>query len=81
MGYFSNGAEGLDYEQEYCERCIHQNGPDGEGGCDVWAIHHHRNYADCNDKDSILHMLIPRSEDGMDNERCRMFWPRQESPA
>jgi hypothetical protein len=23
MGYFSNGSEGMDYEAQFCERCIH----------------------------------------------------------
>lgn len=23
MGYFSNGCEGMDYQEHYCSRCIH----------------------------------------------------------
>ena len=65
MGYFSNLAEGLDYESQYCCRCIHS------GGCAVLEAHFLYNYQECNNKDSILHILIPRN--GLDNVECRMF--------
>lgn len=32
-----------------------------------------RNYDDCNEDDSPLHMLIPRTADKLGNEMCRMF--------
>ena len=67
MGYFSNGTEGMDYEYKYCDHCVHQDDP-----CAVWLAHLVKNYDECNNKDSILHMLIPRSKDGF-NERCLMF--------
>lgn len=67
MGYFSNGSEGRDYEEQYCERCVHRD------GCAVWVAHLIHNYAECNNKDSILHMLIPRTKDGLGNEQCQMF--------
>ena len=70
MGYFSNGSEGVDYECKYCSECHHQD-LDGRG-CAVWEAHMLYNYEQCNDEDSILHILIPRSKDDF-NEKCRMF--------
>ena len=67
MGYFSNGTEGEIYAERFCERCVHNE------GCAVWTAHMLHNYRDCNDPGSILHILIPRSEDGVGNEQCRMF--------
>ena len=73
MGYFSNGAEGMDYEDAYCSKCIHN---DAAGPyCPVWALHKQFNYEECNKPDSFLHILIPRMKDGMGNERCKMFVP------
>lgn len=68
MGYFSNGSEGMDYEARYCDRCIHQDDP-----CAVLEAHMIYNYKECNNKESVLHVLIPRSKDGIGNEQCRMF--------
>ena len=65
MGYFSNGTEGEIYQEQFCERCIH-----GED-CAVLEAHMIYNYDDCNNKESILHILIPR--DGIHNKQCRMF--------
>jgi hypothetical protein len=67
MGYFSNGSEGADYEAQWCDRCLHQE------TCAVWLAHLVSNYKECNNPNSILHMLIPQSADGLSNERCRMF--------
>ena len=73
MGYFPNGTSGEFYQAEYCDRCVHQGDPDGPG-CAVWFAHLLHNYRDCNDEDSILHMLIPRSKDPViGNEQCLMF--------
>lgn len=74
MGYFSNGTEGELYQEDYCDRCIH-----GQDGCAVWFAHEMYNYDECNNKNSILHLLIPRSEDGLGNEQCRMFVERGDS--
>lgn len=65
----------MDYEARYCRRCVHEGPPDGPG-CAVWGAHLFANYKECNNKDSILHMLIPRSKDGLWNEQCAMFWER-----
>lgn len=67
MGYFSNGTEGMAYEAQWCNKCVHQ------GNCAVWLLHMLYNYDECNNKDSMLHELIPRSKDGLSNEKCTMF--------
>ena len=71
MAYFANGTEGALYEEQWCDRCLHQGNT-----CAVWLAHMVHNYDECNKPDSILHLLIPRSVDGMSNERCRMFVDR-----
>lgn len=71
MAYFSNGTEGAMYEEEYCSRCVHQ-GPEDGPGCTVWLAHMLHNYEECNKKDSILHLLIPRRKDGF-ADKCSMF--------
>lgn len=78
MGYFSNGTEGERYEAQYCVRCIHQNMDDG--GCAVWHAHMLYNYRDCNDEDSILHLLIPLKKEGIGNEQCAMFHEDKNKP-
>jgi hypothetical protein len=83
MGYFANGSEGMDYEAQYCDRCLHQKPNDG--GCAVWLAHLLRNYDERAKQDSILHLLIPRSKDGLRNAQCRMFaedpqWNQEKLP-
>ena len=70
MGYFSNGTEGMDYQEQYCFKC--RNWSD-EKGCAVWNAHEFRNYKEANNPDSILHDLSPRSKDGLGNEKCLMY--------
>ncbi len=75
MGYFPNGDAGIIYEARWCERCIHNpEDPDVEG-CAVMLAHLLHNYDECNNSDSILHLLIPRGE--LDNEQCKMFLERK----
>jgi len=69
MGYFSNGEEGMAYEEAWCLNCCHY-GEIGEN-CAVLEAHSIYNYAECNNQDSILHILIPR--DGLGNARCGMY--------
>lgn len=77
MGYFSNGTEGMMYEEEYCFQCIHNN---EEEQCQVWYLHEVFNYdavgknADKNIK-KILNALIPRKENGVNGE-CSMYLER-----
>lgn len=77
MGYFPNGTSAEVYEEQYCRRCIHQLGPNGDSGCAVMLAHLLHNYAECNKDDSILHILIPR--DGIENRQCAMFHDRDPS--
>jgi hypothetical protein len=75
MGYFSNGAEGMDYEARYCRRCVHGPGhaaPE-KPGCAVWLAHLLHNYGQDGSTREILSLLIPPSQDGLGNERCEMF--------
>ena len=75
MGYFPNGTAGMDYEARYCERCEHM---DADTACPVLVIHFAWNYdavgkdADV-DKREALELFIPRTKDGLGNERCAMF--------
>ena len=71
MGYFPNGSAGMDYAAEYCARCVH------EKHCTVWLAHLLRNYEECNKKNSILHILIPKTKDGLGNEACTMFYAKE----
>ena len=75
MGYFSNGTEGLMYEEEYCEKCIHGQSEDGCVKCPLWGMQYDHNYEECNKPDSLLHELIPRGKDGLFNDQCVMFVP------
>lgn len=74
MGYFSNGAEGEMYQEDYCLRCVHYG--DENKGCPIWGIHLFNNYDGVKDKKigSILNQLIPRSKDGLSNKRCELFY-------
>lgn len=73
MAYFPNGTSGMYYEEQYCIRCVHDS---EERGCPIMLAHNLYNYRDCNDDNSILHLLIPR--EGIDNLECTMFWPKDE---
>ena len=68
MGYFSNGTEGLCYQEDYCFRCVHDINED----CPVWLLHLIYSYKMCNEPDSFLDVLIPRSKDRLYNEQCKL---------
>lgn len=70
MAYFSNATEGANYEERWCSRCMQLN---DQPMCAVWEAHLSTNYNECNKAESPLHVLIPRSADGLSNEQCRMF--------
>lgn len=79
MGYFSNSTDGDAYLEAYCVRCIHFPKGINEPYCGVWNAHMMANYKDCNNPESVLHILIPRRPDPkfghMGNAECTMFWP------
>lgn len=66
MGYFPNGTAGMMFEEQWCNRCLHQ--PD----CRVWLAHLLHSYAECNNKNSILHLLITQTPKDSAAE-CKMF--------
>jgi hypothetical protein len=70
MGYFSNGTEQEEYEARVCSGCKHYEGQGGRW-CAVMQVHWLLNYDECNNKDSALHVLIPRGEKG-ENLECEM---------
>jgi hypothetical protein len=91
MAYFSNGTEGLMYQERYCMRC--QNwGRDrltdksGEPGCPIWDAHLLYAYEECNSESNakyILDALIPMvdhtAKDGLSYHmagECSMFFPK-----
>lgn len=76
MGYFPNGDAGIWYFEKYCSKCEHDRNED----CPIWAAHLFYNYDECNNDKSILHMLIPRTEDGLGNEECKLFIPLINGP-
>ena len=69
MGYFSNGTEGESFFEHYCARCIHDDAEKGKY-CPIWNLHLLHNYEECNKKDSFLHQLIERTDQG---NVCTMF--------
>lgn len=77
MGYFSNGSEGSHYENKYCSRCVHREGPDGQSGCAVMLSHILFAYKLCNETEDegkqILDILIPRNDKDCFNAECAMF--------
>lgn len=71
MGYFSNGSEGLAYEAEWCERCVH-SGPNGKP-CAVWGAHLLHSYGAEGSTREVLDLLIPPAASGVGNKKCEMF--------
>ena len=75
MAYFSNGAEGMDYEEHYCSKCVHFKGE--EGLCPVMDAHWHFAYDLCNKMEDpgkvILDLLIPMNEKHYP-AKCSMFY-------
>jgi hypothetical protein len=59
MAYFPNGTSGIDLQQQWCMRCVH----DVDEKCPVWGAHLMYSYELCNEKSHpgkvILDMLIP----------------------
>lgn len=68
----------MDYEARWCEHCIHRPTADGLD-CPILELHAEWNYdqaagsEQAREKGRALSVFIPRSEDGLQNEQCRMF--------
>ena len=85
MAYFSNGTEGLMYQEKYCERCkywvrdIDKIGSDL--GCPVWQLH--ELYNGETEWQPTLNRLIPMEPRVINGIRhifageCTTFWPRK----
>ena len=74
MGYFSNGTEGMAYQERYCLKCRHwRDLRDGRGeGCPVWDAHLIFNRDE--GSEGVLDLLIPRKgPGGVFNDECAMF--------
>jgi len=56
----------MDYECRYCDDCVHNH---KEWGCPCWNAHVLWSNDECNNKESVLHKMIPRDEDGS-NMKC-----------
>jgi hypothetical protein len=69
MGYFSNGTEGLAYQEVFCAHCAHCGPPDGPG-CPVWLLHLVHNGE--RPMKGILDMFIPNIN-GAGNDKCQMY--------
>lgn len=67
MGYFPNGTSAEIFQERHCSKCHH----DIDQNCPVFFAHLVHNYAECNNDESILHLLIPK-----DCSKCNMFIPR-----
>lgn len=52
--------------------------PNEMRGCPVWFAHLMSNYEEANNPDSVLDLLIPRSKEGLGNEKCLMFVDRRQ---
>lgn len=78
MGYFSNGTESYQYVEDFCMKCKHYKIDErsGEYNCPILEAHAIFNYIECNNKRSILHILIPRDDRGY-NKKCKMFTKEQ----
>lgn len=83
MAYFANGTEGLEFEEQWCSRCVHSDHSGGrevgiDPPCPVWIAHQLYAYDLCNEKDHpgkvILDLLIPDSKPGR-MPTCAMFHP------
>lgn len=80
MGYFSNATEHDLWSIENCNKCENNYTLDPESpdyhtakNCPIQYAHLIKNYDDCNNPESILHLFIPRSKDGCGNEQCAFF--------
>lgn len=84
MAYFSNGTEGLMYQEEYCFKCKNfRDLKDDRGyGCPIWDLHLLWGYKLCNSRSigkKMLDILIPE-EKGFMPKKCSMFLKGKEIP-
>lgn len=73
MGHFSNGSEGMSYEERYCGNCANME------TCHILNLHAVHNYTKNYVKRMMLNEFIPVNEKG-ENLKCRMFLSKIELP-
>lgn len=79
MGYFSNGTEGMAYQERYCAHCRNCGDEKSDFGCAVWDLHTlyqgERDYSaeDGGPVGRLLDSLIPRVQGGLYNGLCLMY--------
>jgi hypothetical protein len=83
MAYFSNGTEGMNYESQYCDKCVHNRRDPDEilepVGCKVWDLHYEYNYEQGGKTKrgktlkEVLSALIPDEPDSHWPGKCTMF--------
>jgi hypothetical protein len=66
MAYFPNGTAGDLYQEQYCNRCVH----DRESKCPIWGAHLLFNRGPA--WRQVLDYLIPMGDNGEPGE-CQMF--------
>lgn len=82
MAYFSNGTEGMMYEEKYCSNCINYREYDALGGlksCPIFDLHYEYSYEQNKRTKvgkvlvNILETLIPTKKDSPFPDECSMF--------
>lgn len=72
MAYFPNGTSMLDYQNQYCDRCVN----DVNKRCPILTLHALWSYDAVGKnkdetKETALNIFIPR--EGIENQECKMF--------
>ncbi len=73
MAYFANGDAQEDYEERWCDRCVHGPTPERDEGCAIMLVHLAYNYQALDEPEiqAILDTLIPTQ--GLEPAQCRLF--------
>lgn len=85
MAYFSNGTEGMDWEERNCVHCANARSED-DGGCPITDLHFEFNYEQGTKGKTaktikhFLDVLIPseKKEWGTFAGKCSMFLDKKE---
>jgi len=88
MAYFSNGTEGMMYQEKYCHNCQYWNDADYERlgyevGCPIWLLHeiHVGDKAWQPTLDTLIPM-VPKEINGIRHlfaGQCSGFWAKNEA--
>ena len=73
MGYFSNGTEGLMYQERWCFNCHHWS---DDVGCPIWLLH--ELHVGEKDWQPALDKMIPMK--GLFSDWCETFWDKSVAP-